>query len=152
VFFIAVFVITEFDWRSLWTFGRKQWPDLKACSACESNFQELEIIFIFLSRVNCPATISFHLNIDNVETWGRFHQHVYEKLFLVQIPKVQKTQSSCQFLLRFWVLHVQKLFIKHWWNWHQITAFSKLAGKIPDSAPPSQPHLDKNWCILMKFD
>ncbi len=32
-------------------------------------------------------------------------------------PKSAKRQSSCQYFLRFWDLHWQKLLLERWWNW-----------------------------------
>jgi len=37
-------------------------------------------------------------NVDEIDTWGQFHQHFDEELILAQIPKGAKRQSSCQCL------------------------------------------------------
>jgi hypothetical protein len=33
--------------------------------------------------------INVIINVDEIDTWGQFHQHVYTKLLYTQIPKAQ---------------------------------------------------------------
>jgi len=43
---------------------------------------------------------------NKMSYWVQFHQHVFEQLLQVQIPKSIKRQSSCQCFLHFWDLGV----------------------------------------------
>ncbi len=57
---------------------------------------------------HCPQQKSEpRKNNKNIyKTWGRFHQHAYEKLFICADPKSVKIQSSHQYLFALWVLHM----------------------------------------------
>ncbi len=48
----------------------------------------------------------------------------YINLSCTQIPKAQNRKSSFQCFLCLWVLHMQKLLIKHLWNWPQVYLFN----------------------------
>jgi hypothetical protein len=51
-----------------------------------------------------------------LQTSGRFHQHVFEQLLRVQIPKAKKDSEVISVFLRFWNLCAQKLLVKCWRN------------------------------------
>jgi len=48
-------------------------------------------------------------NVGEIDTWGRFHQHVYAKLLHAKIPKAQKDSQVISVFLHLWDLRVQKL-------------------------------------------
>jgi len=70
------------------------------------------------------------VNVDEIDTRGRFHQH--RQFLLTQIPKAQKDTGDFIAFLHFWVLGAEKLLVMislyflHW----GIVALRQWVGKI----------------------
>jgi len=57
---------------------------------------------------------NLYINIDEIDTRGRFHQQVHAQLLHAKIPQDQKDSQVISDTLHFWELFVQKLLVKHW--------------------------------------
>jgi len=57
------------------------------------------------------------IGLDKTNSWGWFHQYVYDQLLHVQTPEVQKDSQDVSVSLHFWDLWMQNLHVKYWWNW-----------------------------------
>jgi len=81
--------------------------------------------------------------------------NVLHTAFMLVDPKCAKKDSQVSSVIwRFWDLRAQELYVKRWWNWHQVRAYIRLSMHKCTGMPlftRLKPYFNIRALIFLKF-